>query len=226
MSALFTPDRPWADPEMHGAGALHEARIEAVVDVLHRHAARSVADLGCGAGALLVRLAADPAFARLAGFDRSAAAVAAARRQQALAPALAAGRLSLDCASFLSPLPVDGVYDAAVLLEALEHVPPQQLSLLERAVFRMLRPRVVVVTTPNIEYNPLYGLPPGRLRHPDHHFEWAHARFRDWALGVAGRHGFEAALSGIGPVDAWLGAPTQMVVFVDPGKQHAPRVPL
>jgi hypothetical protein len=70
------------------------------------------------------------------------------------------------------------------------------------------------MTTPNVEYNVLFdSLPAGKLRHSDHRFEWTRAQLGDWAAGVAGRHGYEVSLSGIGPPDKVLGCPTQLAVF-------------
>ena len=60
-------------------------------------------------------------------------------------------------------------YDAAVLSEVIEHVDPPRLPALEHAVFGAARPKAVVVTTPNVEYNVRWEtLPAGRMRHGDH----------------------------------------------------------
>jgi 3' terminal RNA ribose 2'-O-methyltransferase Hen1 len=105
-------------------------------------------------------------------------------------------------------------YDAATVVEVVEHLDPPRLDAFERALFGDARPATVVVTTPNVEYNTLFeGLAAGRLRHRDHRFEWTRAEFAAWSSGVAERHGYSAALSPIGPVDDELGAPTQMAVF-------------
>src|SRR5262249_58204180 len=57
--------------------------------------------------------------------------------------------------------------DAAVLMEVIEHVDPDRLSALEQAVFGFAAPRTVVVTTPNREDNPEYGMTGGPPRHRD-----------------------------------------------------------
>jgi hypothetical protein len=105
--------------------------------------------------------------------------------------------------------------DAVALLEVIEHVEPGRLAALEDAVFGAARPRVAVVTTPNVEYNALFeGLSDGRLRHGDHRFEWTRDEFSAWCDGVVDRHGYGVTISGIGAVDDQLGSPTQMAVFV------------
>jgi hypothetical protein len=112
-------------------------------------------------------------------------------------------------------------YDAAVLSEVVEHVDPARLPALEHAVFAGARPRTVVVTTPNVEYNVRWeSLPAGRARHADHRFEWTRAEFAAWSAGVAARHGYTVRHEPVGPADPEVGPPTQMAVFTraqDPG---------
>jgi small RNA 2'-O-methyltransferase len=104
-------------------------------------------------------------------------------------------------------------FDAAVLVETIEHIDPQRLTAVERAVFGGYCPGLVLITTPNREYNVLHGLPEGALRHRDHRFEWTRAKFRSWSEGVAKRHGYRVVFDDIGPVDAELGSSTQMATF-------------
>ena len=70
-------------------------------------------------------------------------------------------------------------------------------------MFGDARPRVVVVTTPNVEYNVRYeGLAPGAKRHPDHRFEWTRAEFGAWAERVAATYGYQ---TDAGPTDSTSG---------------------
>jgi hypothetical protein len=78
-----------------------------------------------------------------------------------------------------------------------------------------MRPGLVAVTTPNAEYNTLFpNLADGKLRHPDHRFEWTRKQFHDWVHSVESEFGYRAELRDIGTVDESFGAPTQMAVFV------------
>lgn len=88
------------------------------------------------------------------------------------------------------------------MLETIEHVDPGRLSKVERGVFGGMRPRTVLVTTPNQEFNVLHGVLPGRRRHPGHRFEWTRAQFRIWSSGVAGRNGYTVSFGDLGPTDA------------------------
>jgi small RNA 2'-O-methyltransferase len=197
----------------HGdeTSVLHEERLDAVVAALRESGAATVVDLGCGSGSLLLRLALDPRFERIAGADTSARALQTAESR--LGAAGATERVELVHASLTDLPPGLTDFDAATLVETIEHIDPGALSQMERAVFGPLRPRVVVVTTPNADYNVLYGMEPGERRHVDHRFEWGRARFARWAGGVAERRGYSVDLRDVGPPDVLHGSPTQLALF-------------
>jgi SAM-dependent methyltransferase len=206
-------DPPWSDERApREPTALHQARLDAVADWIRARGARCVADLGCGDGLLVQRLLLEPHIERVVAVDVSMAALG--RLERAAAPALAAGRLVLVHGSFAVVHRELAAVDTVALVETLEHVAPAQLSRVEQAVFGQGRPRHVVVTTPNQEYNVLFGMAPGQRREPGHRFEWPRARFRAWAAGVALRHGCTLELTGIGPADPRRGTPTQMAGFI------------
>ncbi|WP_026423233.1 3' terminal RNA ribose 2'-O-methyltransferase Hen1 [Actinokineospora inagensis] len=187
------------------------ARAEAVVLVLRDVGARRVLDLGCGGGALLDRLVEDPSFTEIVGTDVSSGALDAAERRLSRLPDRARSRVALRHSSLTYTDPALAGFDAAVLMEVVEHLDPGRLPALERVVFEAAHPEHVVVTTPNVEYNPLLGSAP--RRHPDHRFEWTRAEFRSWAGGVADRTGYSVGFRPVGPEHPDLGAPTQMAIF-------------
>jgi hypothetical protein len=85
---------------------------------------------------------------------------------------------------------------------------------MERVVFEFARPRLVVITTPNQEYNVTWeSLPAGAFRHADHRFEWTRAEFEAWANRIAERFGYKTTFHGIGPVSEGHGQPTQAAIF-------------
>jgi len=105
-------------------------------------------------------------------------------------------------------------FDAAVLMEVVEHVDPPRLPALEATVFGHARPRAVIVTTPNVEYNVHYeGL--SGLRHSDHRFEWTRAEFGRWAERVAAEYGYAVRIRGVGEAHDDTGAPTQLALFTE-----------
>jgi len=105
-------------------------------------------------------------------------------------------------------------YDAATVVEVIEHQDPPRLASFERVLFEFARPQTVMVTTPNIEYNVRFeSLPTGKLRHKDHRFEWTRAEFQSWANQMCQRFGYGVRFVPIGPEDASVGSPTQMGIF-------------
>jgi 3' terminal RNA ribose 2'-O-methyltransferase Hen1 len=106
-------------------------------------------------------------------------------------------------------------YDAATVIEVIEHLDPPRLSAFERVLFEFAKPGAVVMTTPNVEYNVKFeGLPAGKLRHKDHRFEWTRGEFQNWATLASGRFGYSVRFAPVGPEDEVVGAPTQMAVFI------------
>lgn len=196
-----------------GSTRLHDQRLDAVADRLLDVDTESVLDLGCGSGALLERLLLEPRLRRILGVDSSSLALAAAEARLTMGDGSRDERLSLRQGSVTEIRSDLGGFGAVALVETFEHVRPSHLSRLERGIFIHLRPARVVITTPNREYNPVYGLEPDEYRHPHHRFEWDRAKFQRWASGAAGRNGYEVAFEGIGPAHAWFGSPTQMAVF-------------
>lgn len=193
--------------------ALHRARFAAVRAELRVAGAATVLDLGCGDGAFLLPLATEPWIERVLGLDVSVAALAALAQALRDLPEAAQRKVAIRCASCTELEPGLGGFDAAVLVETIEHIAPDRLSLVERAVFATLAPPLVVVTTPNADFNPLLGVPEHRRRHPEHRFEWGRERFRRWADGVARRNGYTVAHHDIGGGHPTLGGPSQMAVF-------------
>jgi 3' terminal RNA ribose 2'-O-methyltransferase Hen1 len=196
--------------------ALHEYRREAVLTALRDVHASRVVDMGCGEGALLRPLLADASFTEVVGVDVSHRALAAAERRLNLDRMgdRQRDRLQLLQSSVTYRDDRFAGYDAVVLMEVIEHVDDSRLQALERTVFADARPQTVIVTTPNSEYNALYGsLLANGMRHPDHRFEWTREQFQSWADAVAERHGYTVTFRPVGETDAQYGAPTQLALF-------------
>ncbi|WP_088329309.1 methyltransferase domain-containing protein [Lacimicrobium sp. SS2-24] len=203
--------------------ALHEIRLNKVFALVKASGATNVLDLGCGSGSFLWKLMQDPQFVSVVGLEQCGESLRQARNKlqdflndkpvREKNTVSQKDRLSLICGSYTEPPPGLNAFQMAVMLETIEHVVPGQLSVVEHQVFALLRPAQLILTTPNREYNCLYGLQPGEYRDPDHKFEWDRARFRQWSRGVATRNGYKVRFLGVGDEHPELGPPSQVAWF-------------
>jgi 3' terminal RNA ribose 2'-O-methyltransferase Hen1 len=208
--------------------SLNDQRLGFVVAVLRASGARRVLDLGCGEGKLIRELLKEKQFEEIVGLDVSIRSLEVAQQ-----------RLKLERLPSFSPLPSGGEglgvrgprvklihgsltyrdkrlagFDAASVVEVVEHLDPPRLSAFERVLFEFARPGTVVLTTPNREYNAKWEtLGAERFRHADHRFEWTRQEFQNWAKGIATRFGYTVRFVTVGLEDEKLGPPTQMAVF-------------
>lgn len=67
---------------------------------------------------------------------------------------------------------------------SIEHLEADVLAALPATLFGYMRPRLVVLTTPNQEFNQLFPDFSG-MRHWDHKFEWTRAEFQSWFVEKA-----------------------------------------
>lgn len=195
---------------------LHQQRLEKALDALVDSGATSVLDLGCGEGRLLRLLLKQRQFQRIVGMDVSYAELLKAKERLHWEEMSPKQRERIDL--FQGALTYRderlGGFDAAAIVEVIEHLDPARLKAFERVVFGFARPRTVVLTTPNAEYNVVYeSLSAGTFRHSDHRFEWTRAQFKDWADEVARRFGYTVSFSMVGEEQEGLGGPSQMAVF-------------
>lgn len=196
--------------------SLAEQRLGAVMAVLRNSGAKRVVDLGCGEGKLLRELLREKSFAEILGMDVSHRVLEIASRRLRLEdlPSMQKDRIRLIHGSLMYRDKRLTGYDAAAVIEVIEHLDAPRLAAFERVLFEFARPRMIVITTPNVEYNVKFEtLPAGKMRHKDHRFEWTRAEFQSWANTVAERFGYAARFLPIGPEDSKVGGPTQMGVF-------------
>jgi 3' terminal RNA ribose 2'-O-methyltransferase Hen1 len=201
---------------IEGAIRQNDQRLGSVLAALKACGAARVLDLGCGEGRLLEALLKEKQFTEIVGMDVSHRALEIARDRlhyDRLPPAQKA-RLRLLHGSLIYRDQRLAGFDAAAAMEVIEHLDPPRLAAFERVLFECARPRSIVLTTPNREYNVRWEkLPAGSFRHRDHRFEWTRAEFQDWANRVAARFGYAARFLPVGPEDSVVGPPTQMGVL-------------
>jgi 3' terminal RNA ribose 2'-O-methyltransferase Hen1 len=196
--------------------SLNEQRLGSVLGVLKASGAARVLDLGCGEGRLLKLLLAEKQFAEIVGMDVSHRALEGAVRHLRLErlPDFQKNRIKLLQGSLIYRDERLAGFDAAAIVEVIEHLDPPRLRAFERAVFEFAQPRTVVLTTPNRDHNVKWpSLPGGDFRHRDHRFEWSREEFQTWARETAGRFHYDVRFLPVGPEDTEVGSPTQMGVF-------------
>lgn len=196
--------------------SLNEQRLGSVTAVLKECGAKNVLDLGCGEGRLLQSLLKDKAFHRIVGVDVSQRAldIAKIRLDIDRMPEAQRNRIELFQGALTYRDKRFEGFDAACAVEVIEHLELSRLPAFERVLFEFARPAIVVVTTPNAEYNAVFKtLPAGQFRHGDHRFEWTRPEFELWSRNVAERFGYVVRFLGVGDAAFSLGPPTQMAVF-------------
>ncbi len=212
-----TEDMPSTpSPSMERTLSLHDQRLQTVLSVIRDTGAKRVVDLGCGEGKLLKLLLSEKQFDTILGMDVSYRSLETAKERLRLdeLPERQRGRIELIQGSLTYRDQRLNGFEAAAIVEVIEHLDAPRLATFERIVFEFARPKYVVLTTPNAEYNAVFEtLPAGEFRHGDHRFEWKRIEFEGWASGVAERFGYEVRFEPVGPVDTERGAPTQMAVF-------------
>ena len=226
LSRLIGEEEPEADEvaETHAREeeaiekpiSLAEQRMGAVMAALRSSGAKRVLDLGCGEGRLLRELLKDKTFAEIVGLDVSYRALEIASQKLRLEdlPRMQKDRIRLIHGSLTYRDKRLAGYDAASVVEVIEHQDPPRLAAFERVLFEFARPHTVIVTTPNVEYNVKFEtLPAGKMRHKDHRFEWTRAEFQAWASGIGERFSYSVRFLPIGPEEPTLGSPTQMGIF-------------
>ena len=193
---------------------LGEQRIQAVLAALRTIGATRVLDLGCGEGRLIGELLEEPAIRSITGLDVSHRALEAARLRLDSLPTRQRDRVTLLHGSLTYRDKRLSGHDAAVAMEVIEHMDTPRLDAFEEVIFGEAKPGAVLITTPNAEYNTLFGgLPAGAFRHRDHRFEWTRGQFQEWARGAAARRKYDVRFQDIGAEHPAHGAPTQMGVF-------------
>lgn len=196
--------------------SLNEQRMGTVLAAAKNSGATSVLDLGCGEGRLLRALLKEKQFERIVGMDVSYRALELAKDRLNLdrLPEKVRQRIELVHGSLMYRDKRLAGFDAAVVVEVIEHLDPPRLAAFERVLFEAARPGTVILTTPNREYNVKWEtLPGGTFRHKDHRFEWTRAEFESWAGAMAGRFGYVVRYLPVGPEDPLVGSPTQMAIF-------------
>jgi 3' terminal RNA ribose 2'-O-methyltransferase Hen1 len=196
-----------------GKRDLHSVRLDTVLRKIFEFAPSSVVDLGCGEGKFLTKLLEETNIPKISGMDVSTRAIGALSEKLDRYYCQHRGRARLFAGSLVyRDIRIAG-FDAAVMIEVIEHIDPERLHAVETAVFGDARPRRVIVTTPNRDYNCLFVGLGGGLRHGGHRFEWTRGEFEKWAEKISDEYGYTFCIKGIGDEHPEYWTPSQMAIF-------------
>ncbi|NWS65958.1 HENMT methyltransferase, partial [Crotophaga sulcirostris] len=201
---------------------LYKQRYQFVKDLVEKHKPKKVADLGCGDCTLLWMLKYCSCIEVLAGLDVCANTMKENMHRLTplpgdyLQPTERSLTVTLHHGSVAHKDPCMLGFDLVTCIELIEHLEESELKKFPEVVFGYMAPSIVVITTPNSEFNPLL---PGLIlfRHPDHKFEWNRAQFESWALEAARSYDYSVEFTGVGQPPTGMenvGFCTQIGVFI------------
>ncbi|WP_338707925.1 3' terminal RNA ribose 2'-O-methyltransferase Hen1 [Paenibacillus amylolyticus] len=195
---------------------LNELRYRAITDVVATlPVKRLIVDMGAGEGKLSARLAYIPGVEAILAVEPSGQSRLRAMERFA--------KLEGRSGVVAMPEPIIGSLfyfdeqmqnqDVMILCEVVEHIEEYRLNGIMDTIMNDYQPEVLLVTTPNKEYNEVYAMEQESFRHHDHRFEWTRAelasRCEEWTQD--GNYGYE--IKGIGEHVEGYGQPTQLVIF-------------
>lgn len=195
---------------------LHQHRLAMVVDKLRESGAKKVLDLGCGEGKLIRMMLKEKQFEKITGMDVSYQELAKCKERlhwDEMAPRQKERVDLFQGALTYKDKRLEG-FDAAAIVEVIEHLDEDRIKSFERVVFECAQPKTIVLTTPNGEYNVLFeNMEANAMRHTDHRFEWTRNEFEAWAKRVAKTNNYNVRFLPVGEEDKKVGAPSQMAIF-------------
>uniref|UniRef100_A0A671FKU5 Small RNA 2'-O-methyltransferase n=1 Tax=Rhinolophus ferrumequinum TaxID=59479 RepID=A0A671FKU5_RHIFE len=197
---------------------LYRQRYNFVKNLVDQHKPKKVADLGCGNALLIQTLKCHSCIELLVGVDINKDKIGSCGLSPFFGDYLSPRELNLSIILYHgSAVERDSRllgFDLITCIELVEHLEPRDLADFPQVVFGYLSPAMIVISTPNSEFNPLF--PAVTLRDSDHKFEWNRKQFQTWASDVANLYNYSVEFTGVGEPPAGagnVGYCTQIGVF-------------
>ena len=181
-------DKLYNDKELYTA--LSEMRYDWFYNKIKEMDIKQVFDIGCGSGKLLEKLQNIDGI-DLFGYDCSDSVLKIASRYVNKNVKLLFGSLIYFDESLLNK-------ECFILCEVIEHLKKFQLDLAINNIFNVYKPKYVLISTPNQEYNKYYNLKRNEKRHSGHIFEWKTNQFLDFANKIKKKYHYKFKYEGIG----------------------------
>ncbi|XP_074570629.1 small RNA 2'-O-methyltransferase isoform X2 [Curcuma longa] len=211
--------------------SLSKQRVMFAIKHINESSAATLVDFGCGSGSLLDSLL-DHATSleKIVGVDISrkgltrAAKILHQKLSQNSGTCTSIRHAVLYYGSITVPDSHVFGFDIGTCLEVIEHMEEDQASLFGNIALGTFCPRILIVSTPNYEYNPILQrsaaptseekTAPCKFRNHDHRFEWTREQFERWATDLSARHNYHVEFSGVGgSADMEPGFASQIAVF-------------
>ncbi|XP_023634739.1 small RNA 2'-O-methyltransferase isoform X2 [Capsella rubella] len=188
---------------------LSKQRIEYAMKHIKESSASTLVDFGCGSGSLLASLLDYPtSLQSIVGVDISQKGLSRAAKILHL-------KLNKGACNLKSTILYDGSIlefdsrlhniDVGTCLEVIEHMEVDQACQFGNTVLSLFCPKLLIVSTPNYEYNKILHMPghksvsqQPKFRNHDHKFEWTRKQFNQWASKLAKSHNYSVELSAVG----------------------------
>uniref|UniRef100_A0A0G4HJX6 Small RNA 2'-O-methyltransferase n=1 Tax=Chromera velia CCMP2878 TaxID=1169474 RepID=A0A0G4HJX6_9ALVE len=194
----------------HFSTPLADQRLAFVIS--HIAPGRLFVDVGCGEGCIIDSVKNSDDFEVCVGIDVEAYDT---WRGFLFHPFPRKKNLSLRLFAQEMETPSESMVDADLLscMEMIEHCDDVDSTI--RALLEFYQPKKMLLSTPNVEFNPILGVE--GFRHLDHRFEWTRKEFQDLCKPAAVRHGYSVSFDGVGGPDEKQperGHATQIAIFV------------
>lgn len=214
---------------------LSRQRVEYALQHIKESSATTLVDFGCGSGSLLDSLLDySTSLETIVGIDISQKSLTRAAK-------MLHSKLSMKATGINSAVLYDGSildfdsrlhgFDIGTCLEVIEHMEEDQACLFGEVVLSHFQPKVLIISTPNYEYNVILQrssmtvnqeddpeentqLQSCKFRNHDHKFEWTREQFSCWATKLATKHNYLVEFGGVGgSADVEPGFASQIAVF-------------
>lgn len=193
---------------------LNDQRYEAILNVISTLPQReTIVDLGAGEGRLSVQLGFVEGVKEILSIEPSS---------KARLKAIERFGQVIDKEGYVEPQSLIGSLfyfdsrlqnkDIIILCEVIEHIDEERLPKIFNTIFNDYRPKTLIVTTPNQEYNVVYEMDEA-MRHNDHRFEWTRAEFAQHVEAWTQNYPYQISIQGIGEEHPTYGQPTQMAML-------------
>ena len=198
--------------------SLNKMRLNKVKDIILKNNVHSVLDLGCGEGNLISILLEESSIQKITGVDISSNALSKIKEHIYLYKYKKEeqDKLNIIVGSCLYKDDRFNDYDCICAIEMIEHLEPYKLKDFVKVVFKYAKPNLVIITTPNKDYNKLYEyLNEDQLRHKDHRFEFTREEFNNWCNNITNQYkNYKVTIEEVEKnKDEKLGSPTQLAIF-------------